>query len=61
MEGGLAVKKVIKILMKRDKISYDEAKDLVLQCIEALESGDENAIQDYLGLEDDYIFDLLEP
>ena len=53
------MKKVIKILMKRDKMSYDEAKDLVLQCKEALESGDENAIQDYLGLEDDYIFNIL--
>lgn len=51
--------KVIKILMKRDKMSYDEAKDLVLQCREALESGDNEAIQDYLGLEDDYIFDII--
>lgn len=51
--------KVIKILMKRDGISYDEAKDLVMQCREALESGDNEAIQDYLGLEDDYIFDII--
>lgn len=51
--------KVIKILMKRDKISYDEAKDLVIQCQNALEEGDNEAIQNYLGLEDDYIFDVL--
>lgn len=51
--------KVIKILMKRDKMSYEEAKDLVIQCQNALENGNYEAIQDYLGLEDDYIHDVM--
>lgn len=52
--------KVIKILIKRDKMTYNEAKDLVLQCQSALLSGDENAILDYLGLENDYLEDVLD-
>ena len=51
--------KVIKILMKRDGLSYDEAKDLVLQCRIALKSGDKDAIKDYLGLDDKYKSDIL--
>ena len=50
---------VVNILMKRDGISRKEAVELVLECREALENGDCEAIQDYLGLEDDYIFDIL--
>ena len=52
--------KVIKILMKRDKMSYDDAKEQVIMCREALLSGDENAIMDYLALEDDYLEDILD-
>ena len=55
-----AKNKVVEILMRRDGISKHEAEELVQECREALESGDEEAIQDYLGLEDDYIFDILE-
>ena len=51
---------VIKILMKRDGLSKKEAQDLVRECREALEEGDTEAIQYYLGLEDDYIFDVLD-
>lgn len=51
--------KVVKILMKRDGISEHDAKELVNECREALMNGDYEAIQDYLGLEDDYIFDIL--
>lgn len=51
--------KVIDILMKRDGITEQEAKVQILECIEALEAGDDEAIQTYLGLEDDYIFDIL--
>lgn len=50
---------VVDILMRRDNISRKEAVELVLECKEALENGDSEAIQDYLGLEDDYIFDIL--
>lgn len=50
---------VVKILMKRDNLTYNEAKSLVIECQEALERGEFDAIQEYLGLEDDYIFDVL--
>lgn len=52
--------KVVEILMKRDGMSKKEAEALRQECREALESGDYEAIQYYLGLEDDYIFDVLE-
>ena len=48
-----------KILMKRDGLSAQEAKDLMDETREALLDGDWDAIGDILGLEDDYIFDLL--
>ena len=51
--------KVIDILVKRDGITEKEARILILECLEALENGNENAIQEYLGLEDDYIFDIM--
>lgn len=52
--------KVEDILMRRDGLSRKEAHDLRLECADALESGYHEAIQDYLRLEDDYIFDVLE-
>lgn len=51
--------RVVKILMERDGLSKKEAQELVKECAEALEQGDSEAIQDYLGLEDDYIFDVM--
>lgn len=51
--------KVINILMKRDGVSLSEAKAMIDECREALEQGEYDAIQYYLGLEDDYIFDIL--
>ncbi len=51
--------KVVEILIKRDKLTEKEAKNLVLECREELESGNYEAIQEVLGLEDDYIFDIL--
>ena len=50
---------VVEILMRRDNITQEEAEQLVAECADALEQGDMEAIQDYLGLEDDYIFDVL--
>jgi len=52
--------RVVQILMKRDGISEGDAKSLVLQTQKALMDGDYEAIQYYLGLEDDYIFDVLD-
>lgn len=51
---------VVKILMKRDNITREDAEAQVQLCLEALEAGDGEAIQYYLGLEDDYIFDILD-
>lgn len=50
---------VVEILMRRDGITESEAKQLVEECREALENGDAEAISYYLGLEDDYIFDIM--
>lgn len=52
--------KVVAILMERDGLTRGEAKRLIEECREALENGDTEAIKDYLGLEDDYIFDILD-
>lgn len=50
---------LISILMERDGISRKEAIQEIENCVEAIENGDIEAIQDYLGLEDDYIFAVL--
>lgn len=49
----------MRILMERDELTEEEAREQMNECREALENGDWNAIEDYLGLEDDYIFDLI--
>ena len=48
------------ILMKRDGITRKEARREIEECREALLSGNYEAIQEYLGLEDDYIIDILD-
>ena len=40
-------------------MSLEDAKIAIAECREALLNGDDYAIEDYLGLEDDYIFDIL--
>lgn len=57
--------KVVKILMERDGMSKDEAIELVEETrdeILACGGGDEawDIIEDNLGLEPDYIFDILD-
>jgi hypothetical protein len=55
--------KVVKILMERDGLTQQQAKELVEETRDALQSCDpfeaEDIIADYLGLELDYIFDIL--
>lgn len=52
--------RVVCILMERDGISEQDAIDQVKNCRdEMLESGDEDVIMDCLGLEPDYIMDVL--
>ena len=48
-----------KILMERDGLTSKEADERIKECRQALFQGDWEAIGDYLGLEDDYIFDLI--
>lgn len=55
----MARKDVVNILVRRDNISRTEANNLIDECINDIESGNYEAIQDWLGLEDDYIFDIL--
>ena len=49
----------MRILMERDGLTEEEARGQMNECREALYNGDWDAIGDYLGLEDDYIFDLI--
>lgn len=58
---------IVNLIMKRDKIDREEAKELVYECqyaiADALEMGIpeevENILMDYLGLEMDYIYPFL--
>ena len=49
----------MKILMERDGLTEEEARDLMNECREELESGNFNAMSEVLGLEDDYLFDII--
>lgn len=48
-----------RILMERDGLTAEEAKEQMDEAREALMNGDFEVMADYLGLEDDYIFDLI--
>ena len=58
--------RVVKILMRRDGITEEEAREIIAEVKEMMESsiGDgcyseaEEIFQDELGLEPDYIFDI---
>lgn len=47
------------ILIRRDNITREMAKAEIQECLDELEAGNYGAIQDVLGLEDDYIFDVM--
>lgn len=57
---------VAKVLMKRDEISYEEAMAMINECSDAIrESGydpveADNILRDYLGLEPDYLFAVID-
>lgn len=59
----MAMDKVIKILMERDGMSRSDAKELVDETRELLLSSDpweaDEIMVDQLGLEPDYIMDIL--
>lgn len=49
----------MRILMERDGLTEEEAREEMQYAREELEAGNYSAMQDVLGLEDDYIFDVL--
>ena len=53
--------KVVEILMNRDGMSEKEAKELVSECRQMIYEGEnpEDVLQYELGLEPDYIFDII--
>ncbi len=61
------MKKISLMLMKRDGLSWEEAKSLVIETrlmiMRAVQAGDydeaENILLDELGLEPDYILDFI--
>lgn len=52
---------IIKILMERDGISKEEAKEQLRECRQMVANGadPEEVLLDELGLEPDYIFELI--
>ena len=51
--------RVVKILMERDGMTQEEAESEIERTIEDLNAGYEDALQVNLGLEDDYLIDIL--
>lgn len=51
--------RVVEILMRRDGLTEEEALAEIEECLEEIEMGNEYALEDVLGLEDDYIFDII--
>lgn len=51
--------RVIEILMKRDNMTEEDARELVEECREELYEGNEYACEEILGLEPDYILDII--
>ncbi len=53
---------VLKILQRRDGMTKEEARDLLDECRDAVEAGEnpEEVLHEELGLEPDYIFALYE-
>lgn len=55
----MSKRKVEDILIRRDGISRQEARELIAECIDEIGRGNEYATEEVLGLEPDYIFDIL--
>jgi hypothetical protein len=60
--GGLKMETLKQVLMRRDKLSSDEADELIAEAKELVLAGEdpEEVLQDEFGLEPDYVFDLLD-
>lgn len=56
----IIMNRVVEILMHRDGLTQSEAEALIDECRqEMLETGSDEPMMDILGLEPDYIFDVL--
>lgn len=61
------MKEIIEILMRRDGISYEDAKEAYLECQEAIQDAIDNneifeveeILRSELGLEPDHIFNFI--
>lgn len=53
------MRNVMNILMERDGLDEEEALTLMDETREELANGNFEAMQEILGLEDDYIFDII--
>ena len=61
------MKEIIEILMRRDEVAYEEAKEMYLECKEAIMEAIDNdeifevedILRSELGLEPDYIFNFI--
>lgn len=62
----MTTENVAEVLMKRDEISHDEAMEKIKECAEAIRDSGYDIIEadlimmDYLGLEPDYMFAVLD-
>jgi len=56
-----ATNRLVSIMMRRDGMERDDAEDLLQDARAAVEEGEdpEEILQDFFGLEPDYVFDLL--
>lgn len=56
------IKSLKATIMERDGIDSDEADDLIAEARACVEEGEdpEEVLEEYFGLEPDYVFDLLE-
>jgi len=59
---GKRVSELVRVLVKRDGLSVDEAQELVEEARELVRDGEdpEEVLAGEFGLEPDYVFDLLE-
>lgn len=58
----MTIKSLKATIMERDGIDSDEADDLIAEAKACVAEGEnpEDVLEDYFGLEPDYIFDLLD-
>ena len=59
---GKRVSELVRVLVERDGLSVDEARELVEEARELVREGEdpEEVLAQEFGLEPDYVFDLLE-